>query len=107
MDIQSIFSIQAIFQSIVVGIIVFFIRNFLELNFPSLKTNIKFTGFGLPLLAILISCTLVLFSGLIPAYLVGGKLVDKIGYGIICGFCSGFLFSMLKSFLNKEVTKNE
>lgn len=106
MDISALFQINTIFQASVVGIIVFMIRSALENKFPSLLTNKQFTGIYLPTLAIVISIVLVLFSGLSPTYLIGGTLVDKIGYGIITGFCSGYIFSALKATLLKMTEVN-
>jgi hypothetical protein len=105
MDIQSLFQISTLFHASVVGIVVYFIRTWLELKFPSLITNKQFTGIYLPTLAIIISLVIVLFSGLSPSYLIGAKLIDRVGYSIITGFCSGYIFSALKSILQKESEK--
>jgi hypothetical protein len=102
MDISALFQISTIFHASVVGIIVYFIRTWLELKFPSLITNKQFTGIYLPTLAIVISMVIVLFSGLSPSYLIGAKLIDRIGYSIITGFCSGYIFSAIKSLLQRN-----
>lgn len=102
MDIQSLFQITTIFHAAIVGVITYFIRIWCENKWIKLLNNKQWTGIYLPSLAVLISVVLVLFSGLGPDYLVHGKLIDKLGYAVIVGFCSGYLFSALKSMLIRE-----
>ncbi len=105
MDIQSLFSINTIFHSVVTGVVVYMIRIFCESKWLWLIDNRKWRGLALPSIAIVVSTILVLFSGLSPDFLIHGKLIDKLGYAIICSFASGFLFSALKSMLQKEADK--
>lgn len=101
MDLNAIFTTQTILQSIVTGIIVWLVRLWLETEVSSLANNKKWTGLYLPTLAIMVSLVLsFLFPFAVPAT-VSGKLTT----GLLCGFCSSYLFSALKGILSKEADK--
>lgn len=96
MDINSLFSTQNILQSVCVGILVWTIRSFIELKFPNIITNKKFTGIFLPTLSLITS---IIISFGLP--IAGLSLRDTVLNGLLCGFSSSFLFSALKGLLIK------
>lgn len=100
MDIQSLFNLQNILQSVSVGIIIYTLRSWLELKWSLLAQNRLWTGLVLPSGALVVS---LLISFLLPASPT--TLRDTVLNGLLCGFASGYLFSALKSLLNKEVEK--
>lgn len=101
-SIDQIFSIQTIITSLSTGVMVYLIRTFAESEKPSLADSKKWTGIFLPSLSVAIAVCIVLLSGLLPTFLLGAKLVDKISYGFIVGWCSGYIFSATKAILVKS-----
>lgn len=98
MDFNTIFSTNTMLQSISVGLIVYFIRLWLEAKWNNLESNKIFTGAILPSLALLIS---FLITFLLP-FNTNYSSAEKLAYSLICGFSSSFLFSALKGFLSHD-----
>ncbi len=99
MDIDKIFSLPTLFISAVTGIIVYLIKTQLELRYLNLSNNKEWKNIIVPTVSIVVAVLIVLFSGLMPDWLSGARLVDKIGFGVLTGFSSSYLFRALKTIL--------
>lgn len=99
MDIDKIFSLPTIFVSIFTGIIVYLFKTQLELRFIDLAQSKEWKNIVVPSVSILVAVLIVLFSGLMPDWIAGARLVDKIGFGVLTGFSSSYLFRALKTVL--------
>ena len=95
MDIGQLFSAQNILQATAIGVVVAMVRKILELKWSKLIGNRVWTGVVLP--------TAALFLSVSASYVLASPFTATDAFnGVLCGFASSYVFSILKTFLNKE-----
>jgi len=98
MDISFLFNANTILQSITVGVIVYFVRVWVEAEWSKLVVNRLWTGAVLPTLSLAISLLISFWTPIGQA----GSSGEKLAQALLCGFASGYVFSILKAFLKKQ-----
>lgn len=102
MNIEQLFSIQTLFVSFGVGVLVSMFKAFAETRWVTLSLNKYWGKVWLPSIAILIGMLISLCVSVQPDYLAHANTWDKLIQGIIAGFVSSYIFRIGNSFLAKE-----
>lgn len=102
MNLESLFNTNTMFLSLAIGVIVYLIRTYIELKFPTISLNKIYGKVYVPLLAVLVGVGLCMVSSTVPAWTVAPTPQDRAILGIVCGWCSSFIFRIIRAFLIKE-----
>lgn len=103
MELQQLFSVQTLFLSLAIGVIMQLLKSWIEIKWPKLPDSKNWSHAYLPTLSILIGMGLSLFSTIVPGFLANGTLTDHALNGICCGFFSSYIWRGVASFLTKEL----
>lgn len=107
MQIQDIFSVQTLFISLGIGVIIQFVKSICETKWPSLINSKNYNHVYLPSLSLIIGIVLALFTGTLPGFLATGTVTDRIILGTVCGWFSSFIFRGANAMLHKELNISE
>lgn len=103
MELQQLFSIQTLFLSLAIGVIMQLLKGWVEIKWPKVPESKNWSHAYLPTLSILIGVGLSLVSTIVPGFLANGTLTDHALNGLCCGFFSSYIFRGISSFLTKEL----
>jgi hypothetical protein len=103
MELQQLFSVQTLFLSLAIGVIMQLLKGWVEIKWPQLPDSKNWSHAYLPTLSIIIGMSLSLFSTIVPGFLINGTLTDHLLNGICCGFFSSYIWRGVASFLTKEL----